>query len=595
MQDGSDLKPSTAFMDAIRRIDSGNALRSVNDLVAVVSQEAPSRRHTIVRQLDAVAFRLEGLDRFEAASRVHDLIASVDENQRGRREVTAAGLRLQGLCEDHRFGEAAAFVEALRGDGVSSERSLRGVEILMALAWRYECRYQAEPAVQCYRLAHALGDGSGIVTPDGHALPRKIRDIRNLQLTALLEQGRQDEAAPLHDETRGLLGLGPIQIYEIVSVRAAAADGRGVYHEVLPGRRIAEPAIRFLDGPVSLKSEAGTLDAPPQYVATFRDCLAFPRSNVVLHGDRLIYDLAAHPLSGRFDLRDGVNPDQIFFAAYGAGRALVAVPPEVREIDAGLMLFGLQSGNYGHWLLEYVSRMLWFNDGACPDGFPICIDDHMPDTHRQIIALMDERSRPVLPLPAIPIRVRELGVAPVPTFFPFDIRAGFPVYDAIWPRDVLGAMRCKILERLAARGLNLQQTGRRLFLSRQGYGQRQLVNEAEIADILSRHGFEVVHPERLSFSEQVELYHAAEIVVGSASSALYNCLFCRPGTQIIALIHEELSFPFRGFTSAIESFGAQLLFIRGTTLPSDAQHRMHASFTVQPEKVVAGLGAIVGH
>lgn len=586
------MRPTAAFMDLIKRVDGGNAARILGELAAMVSGEERSGASpkAIVQHLETLAFRLEGSDQFAQASEVYRLIAAVDAGGWERWRATAVTVSLQGLCERGRFAEAAAFVEALRHAGDPVAAIGAGVDILMRLAWQYECRYETEAAVQCYRLAHVVsGGGHGIATVDGHTLERKIRDIRILQMGALAEEGRHADAAPLHEQTRDLLGLGPLRIYDIRSAHQAAADGRGVYREVRPGRRIHEPKIRFLDGPVALTSQAGSRDAPPQYVALFRDCLAFPRSNVVLQDDRLIYDLAAHPLSDTFDIRDGVNPDQIMIAAYGSGRALVAAPTALREVEAGLMLFGLQSRNYGHWLLEFVGRMLCFNDRACPAGFPICIDDDMPPTHRQIIELIDERARPILPLPAVPTRFRELGLAPAPTLLPFDTRPGHPVYDSIWPADVFADLRFRVLGRLAERGVDLRRTGRRIVLSRRGFAQRQLLNEAEIVATLAQRGFEVVHPETLTFAEQIATYHAADIIVGSASSALTNCIFCHPGAKVVALIHEGLSFNFRGYTSMIESSGADLLFVRGITERSEAGHPFHANYTVAPDRVLRAI------
>lgn len=595
MRREGDMRPTVAFMELVRGIDSSNASRVIEKLAPIVAQEAQSRAGigSVVRHLDTVAFRLAGSDQLEEASRVYELIASVDAGDRERWQSAAVLARLRGVCERGRFTEAAAFVAALRDSPDQGTWIGEGVALLMTLAWQHECRYDVEPSVQSYRLAHALsGGGHGITTVDGHTLERKIRDMRAVQMRALAEDGRHEEAVALHEQTRGLLGLGPLRIYDIVSARQAAVGGRGVYHELLPGRRLQEPEIKFLGGPVALTSQSGSLDAPPQYVAVFRDCMAFPRSNVVLQADRLIYDLAAHPLSGTFDIRDGVNPDQSLFAAYGGGRAVVAAPAEVQEVDAGLMLFGLQSKNYGHWLLEFVPRMLWFNHPACPADFPICIDDHMPETHRQIVELIDERDRPVLPLPAGPTRFGELGTAPVPTLFPFDMRPGIPVYDTVWPGDVLGAMRGKVLERLAARGVDLSQTGRRIVLSRRGFAQRQLKNEPDIVGTLERHGFEVVHPEQLTFAEQVAVYHSADVIVGSASSALTNCVFCCPKAKVIALIHENLSFNFRGYTSMIRSSGADLMFVRGKTTHGEASHPFHANYTVDPAEVLQAITAL---
>ena len=589
------MRPSAAFMDLVKAVGGGNAPRIPGELAAVASREigAGVGAASIVRHLETLAFRLEGSSRPVDASRAYELIADIDAGNRERWRTAAVTVSLRGLCEQERFDEATARVAALRREGNPGAEIKAGIDALMSLAWYHECRYEAETAVQCYRLAHELsGGGYGLATVDGHTLERKIRDIRILQMRALAEDGRHEEAVALHEQTRSLLGLGPIRIYDIASAQQAAADGRGVYRVVRPGRRIHEPEIRFLEGPVALASQTGSLEAPPQYVALFRDCLAFPRSNVVLQDDRLIYDLAAHPQSATFDIRDGVNPDQIMIAAYGSGRALVAPPHQLQDIEAGLMLFGLQSRNYGHWLLEFVGRMLCFNDRACPAGFPICVDDNMPETHRQIIELIDARDRPVMPLPAVPVRFRELGLAPAPTLLPFDTHPGHPVYDAVWPSDVFADLRDRVFERLLERGVDLRRTGRRIVLSRRGFAQRQLLNEAEIVGILQQHGFEVVHPETLGFAEQIATYHAADIIVGSASSALTNCIFCRPGAKVVALIHEGLSFNFRGYTSMIESSGADLLFVRGTTERGEGVHPFHANYTVSPDQVLRALGRV---
>jgi hypothetical protein len=588
-----DMKPPAAFLHLVKMINRGNAAQVLGDIAALLAAEArpDAQARRIARHLDTIAYRFEGSAQREDASRVYDLLARIDGDHRERWRSAAVTARLRAFCEEHRFDEADAFVSDLRCGQETAQTLGAGVSELMRLAWLFECRYEAEPCVQCYRLAYELsGGGQDVMTVDGHTLERKIRDIRNLQMRVLAEQNKPEEAERLHAQTRALLGLGPIRLYNIVPVRQAVSAGGGSYQEVLAERRIREPEIKFLGGPVALDSQPGLLDAPPQYLALLRDCLTVPRSNVVLQDDRLVYDLAAHPLSGIADIRDGVNPDQIMFAAFGGPRALVAAPPEMQDIDAGLMMFGFQSKNYGHWLLEFVPRMLWFNHPSCPRDYPICIDDHMPATHSAIIELIDDHGRTLMPLPPVPARFRNLGVAPVPAFFPFDMRPGLPVYDTIWPGDVLGALRRKVLDRLNDRGIDLRGRGRRLFLSRQGFQQRQLLNEAEIGAMLQQHGFEIVHPERMSFSEQVQLYHAADIIVGSASSALTNCIFCRPQTKVVALIHENRSFNFRGYTSMIESSGAELMFIRGETQRHDGTHHFHANYTVPPAAIRAALG-----
>ncbi len=557
------------------------------DLTALVN----GRPQIAAQHLATLAFRLQGENRLDLAARAYDLAAQVTPAQAAPYRLAAIRTRILDFCRRGAFDPVEGLLQDLRDAKADAGDRGQNDPPLVHIAWDYELAGDAEGAVRSYLLARLARDllGGQALTIDGDTLERKIRNLRILQMNALAEEGRHEEAQALHERTRHVLGLGPLRVYDIVSARQAAATGEGDYHELLGPRRIAEPEIAFLEGPVALTSACGSLDAPPQYVARFKGCLTFPRSNLVLQGNRLIYDLAAHPLSGIADIKDGVNPDQIMTAVYGAGRALVEEPAETQSLDAGLMMFGLQSKNYGHWLLEFVPRLLWFNDRACPPDFPICIDDHMPDSHRQIVELLDERGRQILPLPARATRFRELGVAPVPTFFPFDSRPGMPVYDAIWPADVLGAMRRLVLKQLTVRGVDLRPTGRRIFLSRRGFIQRQLVNEANIIATLTREGFEVVYPEKLSFMEQVQLYHTSSTVVGSASSALTNCMFCRPGCRVIALIHEYQAFNFRGYTSMIESSGAKLMFVRGRTISGESTHAFHANYEVQPAAVISAV------
>jgi capsular polysaccharide biosynthesis protein len=278
-------------------------------------------------------------------------------------------------------------------------------------------------------------------------------------------------------------------------------------------------------------------------------------------------------------------------AAFGARQALVEVPEEPLSIAAGLSMFGLQSRNYGHWFCEFVPRMLAYNDPRCPDGIPLCIDDHMPATHEEVVRLLDTRDRPIIKLPPRPVAFGQLGLAPVPAFFPFEMRPGQRVYDTIWPADILVDLRTRILDSARARGALSDRTGRRLFISRKAFAQRQLVNEVEIAEALRCYGFEVITPETMTFLEQVDAFHTADIIVGSSSSALTNGLFCRPECRILGLIHANMSFNFRGYTSFIETGGAQITFLRGTTTNEDG-HAFHANYRVTPQAITVALATL---
>ncbi|MCJ2087298.1 glycosyltransferase family 61 protein [Methylobacterium sp. E-005] len=588
------MRPAETFIDLIRTINRDNAADVLKRLraQAAIADHADPDIARVRRHLETLAFRLEGEERLGAVADTYDLIGSIAPEERARWALAAVSARLRDLCESGRYTEATAAVSELRAGG--DPAAIReGLSTLLRLGWIAECGQEPEICVQCYRLAYELNGGDdGVTTEDGFALSTKVRNLRRLQIDALLAEGRYADAIALHEPTRHVYGSGPLRAYDIVTAATLAAGGGATYTEMRPRRRIAPPDLRFFERPPALTSEPGELDMPPHYLAFLDGAHAFPRSNVVIAGDTLVYDLAAHPRRPDILLQDGVNPDQIMMAAFAGTRALVEVPEDPHRIEAGLMMFGLQSRNYGHWFCEYVPRMLCYNDPRCPDGIPLCIDDHMPPSHEEILRLLDTRDRPVIKLPPRPVAFGRLGMAPPPAFFPFEMKPGRPVYDAIWPADIFAAVRERILASARARGVLSDRTDRRLFISRKAFSQRALVNEAEIAERLTPLGFEVIYPETMSFLEQVEAFHSAALVMGSSSSALSNALFCRPECRILGLIHEELAFNFRGYASYIEVGGARILFLRGQTLHRPGVHAFHVSYSVDPAKVVAAVAAL---
>jgi tetratricopeptide (TPR) repeat protein len=78
---------------------------------------------------------------------------------------------------------------------------------------------------------------------------------------------------------------------------------------------------------------------------------------------------------------------------------------------------------------------------------------------------------------------------------------------------------------------------RRLLVSRADAEYRRLVNEDEIAALLTPFGFEVIVPGRLPFAEQIAAFRDATHVVAPHGAGLTNILFCAPGTHVLEAFH----------------------------------------------------------
>ncbi|HJV44238.1 MAG TPA: glycosyltransferase family 61 protein [Bacillota bacterium] len=73
----------------------------------------------------------------------------------------------------------------------------------------------------------------------------------------------------------------------------------------------------------------------------------------------------------------------------------------------------------------------------------------------------------------------------------------------------------------------------RIYISRQNASWRRVLNEEEVMNILSPLGFQKVHLEKLSVSEQIRLLSTAQAIVAPHGAGLTNLTFCSPKTKVI--------------------------------------------------------------
>jgi capsular polysaccharide biosynthesis protein len=102
----------------------------------------------------------------------------------------------------------------------------------------------------------------------------------------------------------------------------------------------------------------------------------------------------------------------------------------------------------------------------------------------------------------------------------------------------LGVALVRLLTlRMALEAPATQTLGPRLFLSRQKWpvGYRTLANEGELSDVASDFGFQSVHPQDLSWPEQIRMFAGATHVISAYNSALHGTLFCPAGTRLFSL------------------------------------------------------------
>lgn len=133
------------------------------------------------------------------------------------------------------------------------------------------------------------------------------------------------------------------------------------------------------------------------------------------------------------------------------------------------------------------------------------------------------------------------------------------------------------------------QCGKALYVSRRNITNRKMVNEPEIEMIFESYGFETVHPEEMTFDEQVNMFSSASRVAGPLGAALTNILFSPPDAEIYLLD-----------PGLYDLFYYDLASLRGQTFhwiftekikPFDVA-RLHRGYYVEPSLVRGALSLI---
>ncbi len=301
-------------------------------------------------------------------------------------------------------------------------------------------------------------------------------------------------------------------------------------------RPIVRPKILFHDDPggVGLLPDAGpyTFTLPPSFVVAARRVFQVGFRSYVTRDGRLFTDeshapgaeqerFAAALLSG-----DPFRNEYTGLTAGGRPGAFRIDPKaqRVEKLDGGVVsLVSLEGPNYGSFLFRVVPKLI--GREAWPDDWRVLV----PWLGRTMIDLLG-----MLGIAEERLVLQRRDVV-------YDIeRAAIPSFRTA--HAMLDAEAVALFDEIAARYAD-PSAGERLFVSRRGWnpegsGARVMLNEAEIAEALEAEGFETILPHEMSMADQIRRFASARIVVGAAGSAMFNTVFCRPGTIVVDIESE---------------------------------------------------------
>lgn len=306
---------------------------------------------------------------------------------------------------------------------------------------------------------------------------------------------------------------------------------------------------------------------PPASVATLSD-VTVTGSGVVLVGRHsIVRDTlggAAHvrragPMYRPTDGSIWVNQDQLTV------RKRYPAVPGVRHV----LVKQMWDANYGHWLIDGLPRLALLGDDR--DGVVLVANKQGSKQMQQVVtdslALAGFTGDQVMFVDGRPRTFERLTVLGEVTQHP--VRKS--------------PLAIRYLEDLAS---GVEPAGiERIYLSRNLGQRRRLVNEEDAFAVLEKYGYTLVHPEALSFEEQVALFRSATHVVGNMGAGLSNLAFSPIGVTVLALATERMNHDF--FYDLVCHKAGRYRGLQGEAV--DAEPTIGSDFTVDIDSLTQCL------
>jgi Glycosyltransferase 61 len=192
---------------------------------------------------------------------------------------------------------------------------------------------------------------------------------------------------------------------------------------------------------------------------------------------------------------------------------------QVSSCEAAVLLAQPGQNIYGHWLLEILPKIAIAREAEI-DHLPWLVGSPLPAFAEEMLSCL-ARQPPQLLCHAPSnerINVEQLYVPSRP-----GTGRGF----SPWLNTVISSLLSKY-------GKPKNSPRRRLFISRRLWrGKRKLVNYAEVMEVLKRWEFEEVHPEQMSFLEQIALFSQGSVICAVEGSAAHSSIFSAKGTPVV--------------------------------------------------------------
>lgn len=266
----------------------------------------------------------------------------------------------------------------------------------------------------------------------------------------------------------------------------------------------------------------------------------------------------------------------------------IAISESKYTFDTAAVFTDACSLNYAHWLTEVLPRINIFCRTNKVSDVVLIIDFGLhPNIEASLSAVVGCNVRVQRINVNEVVKVNTLCVVSPTSYIPFDRRPGVKIghRHGVFSPYALAFLRSHLDSTFAKNSKTALP--RKIFVRRNSHS-RLILNERELETSLVARGFEVIEPERLSFSEQFHLFSSASIIVGATGAALANLIFCSKDTRIVVCLSAHPDHSFGYWQNMAAASGNQVVYVLGPLVSSNAQG-VHANFSINVNDVLKAI------
>lgn len=372
--------------------------------------------------------------------------------------------------------------------------------------------------------------------------------------------------------------------YRMVSLSASSYELAKKQTLLDAPKRVEIPAPHFTgycSDAASLKNPAINISTPRLEIYEFRDVVLIGGVDFILKDDVAIH-------------HDLFDPVKHHIPAENNGVALVDRSKKTVKLylknsptalgDA-VNLIGQCNGNYAHWLTETLPRLALLETQSEYANLPIVVDDGLHENIYRSLELINRNRRAIIRVsrwkPVSVVNCITVSHPGYERYAPHGVRSTEPpAFINVFSRTALSALR-----EAALQGPQNPATSKReIYLARNKTSGniRHVENLAAIDAVIEANSISRIHPESMTFTDQVMSCQDATVMIAPIGAALANMIFAPAGCTIIALApyYDQASYFYYSNLSGV--LGHSIHYVLGRQT-SEKQHPIHRNYTIDPE------------